>query len=55
MTGPLDGVLVVDLTRVLAGLHAGLMLGDLGAQGIKVENSGSRDDTLGWAKPCIQS
>ena len=30
--GPLDGVLVVDLTRALAGPHAGMMLGDLGAR-----------------------
>jgi crotonobetainyl-CoA:carnitine CoA-transferase CaiB-like acyl-CoA transferase len=32
MTGPLDGVLVVDLTRALAGPHGAMMLGDLGAR-----------------------
>ena len=54
MTGPLDGVLVVDLTRALAGPHAGMMLGDLGARVIKVENPGSGDDTRGWGPPFVQ-
>jgi crotonobetainyl-CoA:carnitine CoA-transferase CaiB-like acyl-CoA transferase len=54
MTGPLDGVLVVDLTRALAGPHAAMMLGDLGARVIKVENPGSGDDTRGWGPPFIQ-
>ena len=54
MPGPLDGVLVVDLTRALAGPHAAMMLGDLGARGIKVENPGSGDDTRGWGPPFLQ-
>ncbi|MGY1814292.1 CaiB/BaiF CoA transferase family protein [Blastococcus sp. SYSU D00820] len=54
MSGPLDGVLVVDLTRALAGPHAGMMLGDLGARVIKVENPGSGDDTRGWGPPFVQ-
>ena len=54
MPGPLDGVLVVDLTRALAGPHAGMMLGDLGARVIKVENPGSGDDTRGWGPPFVQ-
>jgi crotonobetainyl-CoA:carnitine CoA-transferase CaiB-like acyl-CoA transferase len=54
MTGPLDGVLVVDLTRALAGPHAGMMLADLGARVIKVENPGSGDDTRGWGPPFVQ-
>ena len=53
MSGPLDGVLVVDLTRALAGPHAGMMLGDLGARVIKVENPGSGDDTRGWGPPFL--
>ncbi|MEU2350320.1 CoA transferase [Modestobacter sp. NPDC049651] len=53
MSGPLDGVLVVDLTRALAGPHAGMMLGDLGARVIKVENPGSGDDSRGWGPPFV--
>ncbi len=49
--GPLDGLLVVDLSRALAGPHAGMMLGDLGARVIKVETPGSGDDTRQWGPP----
>ena len=55
MTGPLDGVLVVDLTRALAGPHAGMMLGDLGARIIKVETPGTGDDSRGWGPPFIDT
>lgn len=51
--GPLDGVTVVDLTRALAGPHAGMMLGDLGARVIKIESPGSGDDTRGWGPPFV--
>ncbi|MDQ0755135.1 CaiB/BaiF CoA-transferase family protein [Arthrobacter sp. B3I4] len=51
--GPLSGYLVVDLSRALAGPHAGMMLGDLGARVIKVENPGSGDDTRGWGPPFV--
>jgi crotonobetainyl-CoA:carnitine CoA-transferase CaiB-like acyl-CoA transferase len=54
MTGPLEGLLVVDLTRALAGPHAAMMLGDLGARVIKVENPGGGDDTRGWGPPFVQ-
>jgi crotonobetainyl-CoA:carnitine CoA-transferase CaiB-like acyl-CoA transferase len=49
-TGPLSDVLVVDLTRALAGPHAAMMLGDLGARVIKVE-SATGDDTRAWGPP----
>ena len=52
--GPLSGTLVVDLSRALAGPHATMMLGDLGARIIKVENPGAGDDTRGWGPPFIQ-
>ena len=51
--GPLDGLLVVDLTRALAGPHAGMMLADLGARVIKVETPGDGDDTRGWGPPFV--
>lgn len=52
-TGPLQDVLVVDLSRALAGPHATMMLGDLGARVIKVEAPGSGDDTRGWGPPFV--
>ncbi|MFI7613487.1 CaiB/BaiF CoA transferase family protein [Nonomuraea terrae] len=51
MSGPLTGYVVVDLTRALAGPHAGMMLGDLGARVVKVEQPGQGDDTRGWGPP----
>ncbi|HET7659151.1 MAG TPA: CoA transferase [Oryzihumus sp.] len=53
MTGPLDDTTVIDLTRALAGPHAGMMLGDLGARVIKVETPGGGDDTRGWGPPFV--
>jgi crotonobetainyl-CoA:carnitine CoA-transferase CaiB-like acyl-CoA transferase len=50
-TGPLAGHLVLDLTRALAGPQAAMMLGDLGARVIKVENPDGGDDTRGWGPP----
>ncbi|MGL5860052.1 MAG: CaiB/BaiF CoA transferase family protein [Phycicoccus sp.] len=52
MTGPLDDVVVLDLTRALAGPHAAMMLGDLGARVIKVE-SPAGDESRGWGPPFV--
>src|SRR5690348_2095256 len=50
--GPLSDLLVIDLTRALAGPHAAMMLGDLGARVIKVE-SPTGDDTRSWGPPFV--
>ncbi|XP_061522507.1 succinate--hydroxymethylglutarate CoA-transferase isoform X2 [Phycodurus eques] len=52
---PLEGVRVLDLTRVLAGPFATMMLGDLGAEVIKVEKPGAGDDTRAWGPPFVGS
>jgi len=52
MSAPLSDVLVLDLTRALAGPHAAMMLGDLGARVIKVE-SPTGDDTRSWGPPFV--
>ena len=53
MTGPLEGLKVFDLTRVLAGPWCTQILGDLGAEIVKVERPGAGDDTRGFAPPFI--
>jgi crotonobetainyl-CoA:carnitine CoA-transferase CaiB-like acyl-CoA transferase len=48
---PLDGILVADFSRVLAGPFAAMTLGDLGADVVKVERPDGGDDTRGWGPP----
>ena len=53
MKGPLDGLVVFDMTRILAGPHCTQILGDLGAEIIKIERPKVGDDTRNFAPPYL--
>jgi len=50
---PLDGLTVLDLTRVLSGPYCSMLLADMGARVIKIERPGAGDDTRAWGPPFV--
>jgi len=54
-TQSLQGITVIDMTEAMAGPYAAMMLGDLGADVIKVERAGAGDSSRGWGPPFVES
>jgi len=54
-TGPLNDIRVLDLSRVLAGPYCTMILGDLGAEILKIEHPVGGDDTRSWGPPFVES
>src|SRR5881275_2105860 len=52
-TSPLSGIRILDASRVLAGPFCGQVLGDLGAEVIKIERPGQGDETRAWGPPFV--
>jgi formyl-CoA transferase/CoA:oxalate CoA-transferase len=55
LAGPLDGYRVLDLSRILSGPYCTMVLGDFGAEVIKIERPGAGDDTRAWGPPFVET